>query len=278
MNKKRNRKPKLLLVFYGIGRNTSSVIYNMNLIKENLNNFFEIKTAYALNKVKFINNPRTNELSSVNQKGIRKSLSKMNIKFVMDQKIYERKFNIFLKKNISNKFVDPYNDNFRTLCNLFCQLSLLDDFFREKCAKKNYLIFTIRDDIIINNFCGLFSISKILFKYPNYAYTTSYHWHKGVNDRILIFSPYARRIFFFRLKKFKDCLKKDNFYNSEKINMQALDSLGIKIISSPMQITRVRSNGKIRKEYFFLRIYRFRETLRVLKSIIRYLKILILNR
>tara|TARA_B100002051_G_C16728739_1_gene636880 strand:+ start:443 stop:1279 length:837 start_codon:yes stop_codon:yes gene_type:complete len=278
MNKKRNRKPKLLLVFYGIGRNTSSVIYNMNLIKENLNNFFEIKTAYALNKVKFINNPRTNELSSVNQKGIRKSLSKMNIKFVMDQKIYERKFNIFLKKNISNKFVDPYNDNFRTLCNLFCQLSLLDDFFREKCAKKNYLIFTIRDDIIINNFYGLFSISKILFKYPNYAYTTSYHWHKGVNDRILIFSPYARRIFFFRLKKFKDSLKKGNFYNSEKINMQALDSLGIKIISSPMQIIRVRSNGKIRKEYFFLRIYRFRETLRVLKSIIRYLKILILNR
>ena len=85
----------MLLVFYGIGRNSKSVIYNMNLIKENLNNFFEIKTAYALNKVNFINNPRTSEFNCTNQKEINESLSKMDIVFDIDQKIYERKFKNF---------------------------------------------------------------------------------------------------------------------------------------------------------------------------------------
>ena len=112
------------------------------------------------------------------------------------------------KKHKSKEFDDPYSDSFRTLCNLYCQLSLLNDFFKKKFSKKNHLIFTIRDDVVINNYYGLFEISKILNRYPNYAYTTSYHWHKGVNDRILIFSPYARRIFSYRLKKLKDSLKK----------------------------------------------------------------------
>ena len=274
MSKFINQKEKMLLVFYGIGRNSSSVIYNMNLIKENLNNFFDIKTVYAINKVNFINNPRTNEFNSINQKAIKESLSKMDIVFVKDQKVYERNFKNFLKKHKSKKFIDPYGDSFRTLCNLYCQLSLLNDFFKKKFYKKNYLIFTIRDDVVINNYYGLFKISKILFRYPNYAYTTSYHWHKGVNDRILLFSPYAKKIFSYRLRELKDSIKKNTFFNSEKINMKALNLLDVKVISTPMQITRVRSNGKFRKEYFFLRIYRFIETLRVLKSIIRYFKII----
>jgi len=54
--------------------------------------------------------------------------------------------------------------------------------------------------------------------------------------------------------------------------------MGIKIISSPFEVLRVRSNGKIRKEIFLIRFYRINETIRVFKSIILYLKILIFRK
>ena len=271
------RKPRLIIIFYGIGRSPSSVIKNINLIKRNLQCSFEIKIAYAINKIKFINNPRSEEYSYVDQMKLEKSLSLIDLKFEKDQEIYENIFKKFIIKNANKNFTDPYKDNFRTLCNLYCQLTLLTDFFKFYSMKKYQLIFTIRDDIIIQSYFGLFSMSKLLYKYPKYAFTTSYHWHNGVNDRILIFGNKHSEIFSCRQKKLKESIMFNDFSNSEILNMQALRLMGIKIISSPFKISRVRINNKIRKEYFLLRIYRFNETIRVLKSIFLFIKILFLK-
>jgi len=271
------RKPRLIIIFYGIGRSPSSVIKNINLIKRNLQCSFEIKIAYAINKIKFINNPRSEEYSYVDQMKLEKSLSLIDLKFEKDQEIYENIFKKFIIKNANKNFTDPYKDNFRTLCNLYCQLTLLTDFFKFYSMKKYQLIFTIRDDILIQSYFGLFSMSKLLYKYPKYAFTTSYHWHNGVNDRILIFGNKHSEIFSCRQKKLKESIMFNDFSNSEILNMQALRLMGIKIISSPFKISRVRINNKIRKEYFLLRIYRFNETIRVLKSIFLFIKILFLK-
>ena len=270
-------KPRLIVIFYGIGRSPSSVIKNINLIKRNLQCSFEIKIAYAINKIKFINNPRSEEYSYVDQMKLEKSLSLIDLKFEKDQEIYENIFKKFIIKNANKNFTDPYKDNFRTLCNLYCQLTLLTDFFKFYSMKKYQLIFTIRDDILIQSYFGLFSMSKLLYKYPKYAFTTSYHWHNGVNDRILIFGNKHSEIFSCRQKKLKESIMFNDFSNSEILNMQALRLMGIKIISSPFKISRVRINNKIRKEYFLLRIYRFNETIRVLKSIFLFIKILFLK-
>ena len=189
------RNPRLIVIFYGIGRSPSSVIKNINLIKRNLQCSFEIKIAYAINKIKFIDNPRSEEYSYVDQMKLEKSLSLIDLKFEKDQEIYENIFQKFIIKNADKNFTDPYKDNFRTLCNLYCQLTLLTDFFKFYSMKKYQLIFTIRDDIIIQSYFGLFSMSKLLYKYPKYAFTTSYHWHNGVNDRILIFGNKHSEIF-----------------------------------------------------------------------------------
>tara|TARA_A100001035_G_scaffold279020_1_gene279276 strand:- start:3927 stop:4751 length:825 start_codon:yes stop_codon:yes gene_type:complete len=271
------KKPSLIIIFYGIGRNPKSVIKNLNLIKKNLQCSYEITSAYAINKIKYINNPRTNEFNYLNQKELKRSLTFIDIFFEKDQEIFEESFKKIINK-FNKNFIDPYNDKNRTLCNLYCQLNLLTEFLKLKSIKKYQLIFTIRDDIIINKYFGLFRMSKLLFKYPKHALTTSYHWHNGVNDRILIFGQNSRKIFSLRLKKYKEALKDNSFSNSEKINMEALKSMGIKIISSPFEVLRVRSNGKIRKEIFLIRFYRINETIRVFKSIILYLKILIFRK
>ena len=274
---KNHKKPRLIVIFYGIGRSPVSVIKNIELIKKNLNCTFDINIAYAINKIKFINNPRSKEYSFIDKMELEKSLSLIDFKFEKDQEIYEKVFHKFILKKTDRNLIDPYRDNFRTLCNLYCQLTLLTDFFEFYSMKKYQLIFTIRDDIIIQNYFGLFRMSKLLYKYPKYAFTTSYHWHNGVNDRILLFSNKSCEIFSCRQKKLKESLINKNFFNSEILNMKALRSMDIEIISSPFKVSRVRINNKIRKEYFLLRIYRLNETIRVLKSILLFIKLLILH-
>jgi len=274
---KNHKRKRLIVIFYGIGRSPTSLVKNINLIKRNLSCSYDIKIAYAINKIKFINNPRSKEYNYIDQIELEKSLTLIDFKFEKDQEIYEKNFHKFIIKNKNKNFIDPYKDNYRTLCNLYCQLTLLSDFFKFNSMKKYQMIFTIRDDVIIQSYFGLFSITKLLYKYPKYAFTNSYHWHNGVNDRILIFSNKSSEIFSYRQKNLKESLINNDFSNSETLNMIALNSMRIKIISSPFKISRIRSNGKIRKEYFILRIYRFNETIRVLRSFLLFIKLLILR-
>ena len=121
-------KNNLLVLFYGIGRSPKCIDRNIDTISACMSPYFDITYSYALNNINIIKNPRTKENSFLNKKEISNNLKEMDLIYTKDQLNYELDFKESILGNLSFDFNDPYKDNNRTLCNLFCQLSLLTDF------------------------------------------------------------------------------------------------------------------------------------------------------
>jgi len=262
----------ILVLFYGIGRSPSCMKKNIEILKKK-NKYsysFKFNFAYALNSIKRINNPRTSEFIDIDKSIILSSINIIDIFYEIDQNIFENEFYNYLNLNKKIKIYDPYNDQFKTLCNLFCQLSLLSKFFKNNdlASYDSYLV--IRDDVLIIDESGLFSGIEIISKTKKNVFITSFHWHGGVNDRIIVLNDYGNKLFNERLFLLKKQLKNNTFKNSERINLEAIENLSLRIISTPIKILRFRANGIKRAEVFLLRPYRVFETMRIIVSFIRF--------
>ncbi len=264
-------RENILVVFYGIGRSTNCIKSNIEKLSIHKKNF-NFTYAYAVNNISEITNLRTLEFKKIDKKSISSIKKNINIFFEKDQKKYESIFSEFIKFELNINFRDPYRDNYKTLQNLFCQLSLLSDFFKEKTLHEYDSCLVIRDDVVLLDNLGLFKSFQLISTLKNTIFTTSYHWHKGINDRIILISPENYNIFQNRLNLLKEKLRYNNFFNSETINFEVIKKLKLTVISTPFRIIRVRSQGKKRREIFFLRPLRVKETLRVLFSIFLFLR------
>ena len=266
-----SRTNKILIVFYGIGRSPFCIKKNLEILQKNkLFSKYQFNLAYALNSLKRINNPRTSEFIDIDESGISSNIDIIDYVYKIDQTEFENQFYRYLNLNKSKRKYDPYEDEFKTVCNLFCQLSLLSNFFDNNNLKEYHAYLVIRDDILIINDNGLFSALEIISQKRKFIHTTSFHWHGGVNDRFILLNNYGKELFNERLSILKNKIKNNCFTSGEKINREAIINLKLEIISSPIKFLRYRANGMKREEIFLLRPYRFIENIRVIFSYIKF--------
>jgi len=238
----RQSKLKCVLVFFGIDRRldlTVDSIYR-NVIAP-ASAWFEMQSVGYLWAPERIENPRSGESAEL-------TLPRFNLLPPGDYR-FDRPFNLDSDPYFAQlkKHGDFWNDDYRSLGNLYFQLCSLKLGTQLAIATDPDIVIFLRPDLIYHDsFHDLFR--RVATKPKEGILLPAWQPHGGLNDRYAIcigqraFSSYGNRL----EQALKYCEQERSPLHSEKFLKRVLDGQSVKRISN--RAARVRSNGSLQKE------------------------------
>lgn len=231
----------IAICFFGL---TRSLKFTIDSIEKNI---FNVLSSNNIEFTKFIHTYNLNQLTNHRSKEYNCKLDiheykllHCNYEIITDQ-------DEFLKTIDFDKYKkngDPWNDNFKSLKNLLCQLNSLNlvTGLWKNTNKKFDLIMYVRPDLQYNQLC----INDLLTSLNEQCVLTpSFHMFGGLNDRIAIGPPEYMHIYGSRLL-FADSYSTTKKLHSETFLKYIVTSNNFK--HSPtfkLMGKRVRANGMI---------------------------------
>ena len=246
-------KIKIQILLYGIGR-ASPQLVGRSL--DNLKTYWPadavFHTSHIVLKVSKVDNPRSGE--QYVQREL--ELFAPNVDKLVVAKIDDLEAQSSVQRSILTNYTDIYEDNGKSLNNLFNQLLLLEYCEKQLIEENKYdTVVFCRDDILVKK--------SPMFGFPspkgNDIIMPGFHWHRGYNDRFMLGTSemsklWARRIQ--ELKKFHQSHKK---LSGETLVKFTLVKNNINVLAFPRVFPRIRHNDIICRERNPLSINRPRE-------------------
>lgn len=244
------------ILIHGVGRGGS--VAESSFFREIHDNIqkkkCDVEIIYLYNHVGYLNNPRSKESFNIKTPSANAFNADTRVDFSS-----EKLLSHWLIRRVK-QIHDVHGDNHKTYSNLICQLQLLNSFNRNVNIKKFDRVLVIRDDLVVGSQIVDLITSEVL---DDRVLVSCWHWHNGVSERI--FGGPARLVerLLSRIELVPEFIGKYGFLNGEYLMHFALKKYGIKLLSYPIKVSRVRSGNVVMKENFIVPFWRPVEFFRV---------------
>jgi hypothetical protein len=214
--------------------------------------------------LKEINNPRSGEqYLQRDLQSFAPTADKLIVKTVNDLEARSS-----IKRSVLLNYDDIYEDNRKSLDNLFNQLLLLE--YAENSLIDESVCETIvfcRDDILIkkNIFRSFVKTKACEIIIPGF------HWHKGYNDRFMFGTKEVAKLWARRIENLEKFHLKQKNLSGEKLLKFTLNKKKISILALPRVFPRIRHNDILCKERNTLSINRPIEFVSIIRAILKFL-------
>lgn len=251
---------KVKIILYGIARASPA------LVKENLANLQTywpegtiFDTRHIVLKLKEINNPRSGEKFVQTDLQLYAAITDQLIIKTVD----ELEELCPTKRSVLQNYEDVYEDNRKSLNNLFNQLLLLDYAVKSIISKSSHdnIVFC-RDDILIKKRI----LTNCVLAKANEIIVPGFHWHKGYNDRFMFGTKEVAILWAGRITHLNKFYHKQKYLTGEKLVKSILDESNITILSFPRVFPRIRHNDYICKERNTMSINRPTEFIHIIRT------------
>jgi hypothetical protein len=239
---------KIAIIFYGILRSLTRTIDSIeaNVIAPSKASG-DVKTYGHFFNLKYLNNPRSNEIHQLNQ---------LDAKLLkLDLEIFEEPNNCLNDWDFEGlcQYGDAWDDQFKSLSNLVHQLHSINVVTKEVLSDEMDIAIFCRPDLFYHDsFLSVLQAVVTRRFNTNIAYIPFWQWHGGFNDRFSIcvgekaIRSYGCRIE--NLIQYMNSLKRP--LHSESFLKYSLVSNKIDIGLMRARASRVRVHGEIVKESF----------------------------
>ena len=258
------KRMKILTAFYGIGRGLelSEPSILSKLLKPLTKLGCNVSSIYVLNEIEEVNNERSGDFGSLqkvpagvfnNAKIIRKQQADL-----LDNELYE----------MSMKYYDAHNDNYKSNKNLICQLSMLELAERSVDFSSYDRVILCRDDIFFSDN----SIDwKAMLEVSGHGPVVSmWHWHNGIGERFVLASSDSARLIARRKQLIHDYFDTFNTLNAEFLQYFCFFYHSLTPYACNIKLARSRLNGRLEKERYILPLWRPREFMRMMSSYFKF--------
>ena len=266
-------KKKISICFFGITRDLEKTFPSIekNIIHPAMK-YAEVKVFCHFYDLKEIDNVRSQE---------KQKLVNNNWHLFKANKLVSEEPNLIFKNySLDNirKFGDDFNDDYKSIKNLIHQLFSLKKVYEISKSNDSDLTIFVRPDLYYWD-----SFEKYIYDLINskkdYIAIPNWQLHKGLNDRFAICtSDYASYIYSNRLEEINNCLLyTKRSLNSEFLLLYSVSKSKAKALLLDIKASRVRVNGKIVSESFFMkksdfiRIYITNQKNIIFRKIIRFI-------
>ena len=252
------------IILYGIGRASPQ---HVNRSLKNLKAYWpkltSFETTHVLLQIDTIDNPRSGE--KYNQQRLEpfgENVDKLIIKTPDELEAAST-----VNRSILNNYRDIYEDNGKSLDNLFNQLLLLEyagSTLIDNEVNKTFVF--CRDDIMVYH-SPIFNLSGLTRRN---LIIPGFHWHRGYNDRFMLGSHITAGIWAHRIRGLETLYSEKRELSGETLLKYTINQNNINVLAFPRVFPRIRNNCNEVTERNPLSLNRPREFLNILIAYFKF--------